>query len=171
MIIRDATLADIPEVAKLHVESWNKTYKGIIAQTHLDNMKNNIAKRIERMQKDFNLRKMVVAVIEDEIVAFSEFVFSNEFSKELNIDCELCGLYVKNEYLNKGIGTQVFNYVKDVFIKSGKNKMGLWCVKENKNAVNFYRRKGGIITSEKEFILAEKKYREVAFVYNLKESL
>lgn len=36
LIIRKATVEDIPEVAKLHVSSWNNTYKGIIAQDHLD---------------------------------------------------------------------------------------------------------------------------------------
>ena len=49
LIIRDATIVDIPEVAKLHVDSWNITYNGIIAQDHLDKMRNNIDKRIKRM--------------------------------------------------------------------------------------------------------------------------
>ena len=165
--IREATIEDIPEVAKLHVESWNKTYKGIISQEHLDNMRNNLAKRIERMKNEFNMRKMIVATKNDEIVAFSEFVFSNEFSKDLDIDCELCGLYVKNEYLNSGIGTMLFNYVRDLFKKNNKKKMGLWCVKENINAINFYKRKGGTIVSEKKFVLASKEYSEVAFIYDI----
>ena len=167
LIIRDAKLEDVPEVAKLHVDSWNNTYKGIISQDYLDNMKNNLDKRIERMKNEFNLRKMIVATINNEIVAFSEFVLSNEFSKDLDIDCELCGLYVKNEYLKNSIGTQVFNYLHNFFISNNKKKMGLWCVKENKNAIDFYKRKGGVIVSEKKFILAGKEYSEVAFEYKL----
>lgn len=50
LIIRNAILEDLPEIAKLHVDSWNKTYKGIIAHDHLENMKNNLDKRIERMK-------------------------------------------------------------------------------------------------------------------------
>lgn len=53
LIIRDANIKDIPEVAKLHINSWNKTYKGIIFQDYLDDMKNNLDKRIERMKKEF----------------------------------------------------------------------------------------------------------------------
>ena len=170
LIIRDATLNDIREVAKLHVDSWNNTYKGIIAQDYLDNMKNNLEKRIERMNNEFNLRKMIVATLNDEIVAFSEFVLSNEFSKDLDIDCELCGLYVKNEYLKSGIGTKVFNYVRNLFIENNKKKMGLWCVKENENAINFYKRKGGVVVSEKKFTLANKEYSEVAFEYDLNQN-
>lgn len=167
LIIREATLEDIPEVARLHVNSWNKTYNGIIDQDYLNNMKNNIDKRIERMNNEFNLRKMIVAILNDEIVAFSEFTLTNEFSKDLDIDCELCGLYVKNEYLGKGIGSKVFDYVKSIFIENNKEKMGLWCVKENNNAINFYIRKGGIKVKEKPFTLAGKEYNEIAFVYNL----
>ena len=167
IIIRNATVDDVPKVAKIHVNSWNKTYKGIIAQDHLDNMKNNIEKRIERMKNEFDLRKMIVATYENEIIAFSEYVFSNEFSRDLDIDCELCGLYVKNEYVGKGIGTLLFNYVKDEFIKNNKKRMGLWCVKENTNAINFYKSKGGIVVKEKQFTLAGREYNEVSFIYDL----
>ena len=167
LIIREATLEDIPEVAKLHIDSWNKTYKGIIEQEYLDNMKNNLDKRIERMQNEFNLRKMIVVILDNEIVAFSEFTLTNEFSKDLDIDCELCGLYIKNEYLGKGIGSKVFDYVKSIFVKNNKKKMGLWCVKENNNAIKFYIRKGGTQVKEKPFTLAGKDYSELAFVYNL----
>ena len=119
------------------------------------------------MRNEFNLRKIIVATIDDEIVAFSEFTFTNEFSKDLDIDCELCGLYVKNEYIGTGIGTKVFEYITNIFIENGKHKMGLWCVKENDNAINFYKAKGGIQVSEKKFALAGKEYNKIAFVYNL----
>ncbi len=43
----------------------------------------------------------------------------------------------------------------------------LWCVKENENAINFYKKNGGVIAKEKKFTLASKEYNEVAFIYNL----
>lgn len=75
IIIRNATNNDIEDVAKLHVESWYETYSGIISQNYLENMKNNLAKRIDRMKNEFNLRTMIVVIINNEIVGFSEFVF------------------------------------------------------------------------------------------------
>ena len=119
------------------------------------------------MKSEFNLRKMIVATIEKEIVAFSEYVLTNEFSKDLDIDCELCGLYVKNEFVGTGIGSKMFNFVRDIFIGNNKHRMGLWCVKENINAINFYKSKDGIQVKEKLFTLAGKEYSEVAFVYDL----
>ena len=165
--IRNATLEDIESVAKLHVDSWHETYAGIISQDYLDNMKNNLEKRIERMKNEFNLRTMIVVTLNDEIVGFSEFVFSNEFSKDLDIDCELCGLYIKNGYKHLGLGSIVFGYVTDLFKKENKKKMGLWCVKENEPAIYFYKKKGGVFTKEKTFTIAEKEYSEIAFIYEL----
>ena len=167
VIIRNATINDIPEVARLHVDSWNNTYSGIVAQDYLENMRNNLDKRIDRMKKEFDLRNMIVAVIDNEIVGFSEFTFSNEFSKDIDIDCEICGLYIKNDYKKMGIGTQIFEYVTNLFKEKNKKKMGIWCVKENLQAVEFYQKKGGIIIKEKKFTLADKEYSEVAFIYDL----
>lgn len=165
--IRNATLADIESVAKLHVDSWHETYAGIISQDYLDNMKNNLEKRIQRMKNEFNLRTMIVVTLNDEIVGFSEFVFSNEFSKDLDIDCELCGLYIKNGYKHLGLGSIVFEYVKNLFKEKNKKKMGLWCVKENEPAISFYKKKGGSFTKEKTFTIADKEYSEIAFLYDL----
>ena len=151
VIIRDATVNDIEMVAKLHVDSWYETYAGIISQNYLDNMKNNLNRRIERMKKEFSLRHMIVAVLNDEIVGFSEFALSNEFSKDLDIDCELCGLYIKNGYKHLGLGSIVFEYVTNLFKEQNKKKMGLWCVKENESAISFYKKKGGVFAKEKSF--------------------
>lgn len=167
IIIRKATLDDIEEVALLHVNSWYETYKGIISQSYLENMKNNLVKRIERMRSEFNLRMMIVAVIDNEIVGFSEFVLSNEFSKDLDIDCELCGLYIKNGYKNLGLGSKMFEYVVNIFKENNKKKMGLWCVKENIPAISFYEKKGGILTKEKTFTIDNQEYSEVSYTYHL----
>ena len=160
IIIRKATIDDIEEVALLHVNSWYEAYSGIISQSYLENMKNNLVKRIERMRNEFNLRTMVVAIINNEIVGFSEFVFSNEFSKDLDIDCELCGLYIKNDYKN-------LEYVVNLFKENNKKKMGLWCVKENIPAITFYEKKGGILTKEKTFTIDNQEYSEVSYTYHL----
>lgn len=167
IIIRNATVEDIEEVASLHVNSWHETYAGIISQNYLDNMKNNLPKRIERMKNEFNLRTMIVAVLNNEIVGFSEFVFSNEFAKDLDIDCELCGLYIKNGYKKLGLGSKIFEYVTNLFKENNKTKMGLWCVKENKPAISFYEKKGGVFTKEKTFTIDNQEYSEVAYIYNL----
>jgi len=167
IVIRDATVNDIEEVAKLHVDSWYETYAGIISRDHLENMKNNLSERTERMKNEFDLRHMIVAVSDNEIVGFSEFVLSNEFSEDLEIDCELCGLYIKNGYKNMGFGSKIFEYITEFFKENGKRKMGVWCLKENVPAISFYRKKGGKLSKEKTCTIARREYREVAFTFDL----
>ena len=45
--------------------------------------------------------------------------------------------------------------------------MGLWCLKDNINAIDFYKNKGGKIIKEKIVTIDNKDYLEVAFVYAL----
>ena len=108
-----------------HIFSNFLKFIRIILIDYLNNMKNNLDKRIERMKKEFNLRTMIVVTLNDEIVGFSEFVFSNEFSKDLDIDCELCGLYIKNGYKHLGLGSIVFEYVINLF-KDNNSLRKIW---------------------------------------------
>lgn len=165
--IRNATLEDIKQIARLHIDSWHETYSGIISQEHLDNMKNNLENRIEKMKKEFNLRTKIVITLNDEIVGFADFVSSNKFSKDLNIDCEICGLYIKNGYKHLGLGSMIFEYITNIFKENNKKKMGIWCLKENLPAISFYKKKGGTITTEKSITIGNLEYTEVAFLYNL----
>lgn len=58
-----------------------------------------------------------------------------------DIDCELCGLYIKNGYKNIGLGSLMFEYITTIFKEHDKKKMRLWCVKENLPAISFYKKK------------------------------
>ena len=46
--------------------------------------------------------------------------------------------------------------------------MGLWCLKENNSAISFYKKKGGIITTEKNLLINDKEYSEVALLFDLR---
>ncbi|WP_274857053.1 hypothetical protein [Bacillus methanolicus] len=39
MIIRKAVGDDAAQIARVHVKSWQETYKGLIDQNYLDNLK------------------------------------------------------------------------------------------------------------------------------------
>lgn len=170
IIIRKATTDDIDSVARLHVKSWKDTYSGIVSKEHIDNMVNNIDKRIERMHNEFNLRTMIVATINNKIVGFAEYIDSNKYSSDYDVDCELCGLYIDKEYQGKGIGTKLFNYIADSFVKLGKEKMIVWCLEDNITAIRFYNlvNKGGKPEFIKEAKIGDKLYNEVGFIYNLR---
>ena len=45
MIIREATHADIPAIARLHVDSWRTTYKGILPDEFLADLNYEMRER------------------------------------------------------------------------------------------------------------------------------
>lgn len=167
IIIKKATTNDIEKIAQLHIDTWCDTYSEIISKEYLEYTKNNINNIIDKMRREFNLKTIIVALLNDEIVGFSEYAFSNEFSKDLDIDCELCNLYVKAVYKNMGIGTKLFDYVVKEFKDNKKNTMGLWCVKDNIDAIRFYSKKGGIFVKEKIFTIGNEKYSGIALLFNI----
>ena len=134
-------------------------------------MVNNIDKRIERMHNEFNLRTMIVATIDNKIVGFAEYIDSNKYSSDCDVDCELCGLYIDKDYQGKGIGTKLFNYVVDYFNSLGKEKMILWCLEDNTPAIKFYIGviKGATKTFMKEIEIGDNYYNEIGITYSLKK--
>ena len=47
--------------------------------------------------------------------------------------------------------------------------MILWCLKDNTEAINFYKKLGGKITEEKLAQIGNKKYEEYGFYFDLKK--
>ena len=45
--------------------------------------------------------------------------------------------------------------------------MEFWCIKENVPTITFYKKKDGVITKQKTFTIADKEYKEIAFLYDL----
>ena len=58
--IRNANINDTKEIVQLIIDSWNKTYKGIISQIYLDHMKKNKNEMLKKMTDEFN--KKVVTI-------------------------------------------------------------------------------------------------------------
>ena len=166
IIIRDIKRQDIPEVVDIQINGWKTAYKGIIDDKYLDTMSKE--ERIEKRQKDYKLNGFIVAELNGEIVGFCRYVDNNNFSKEIeDFDCELLAIYVKPDLKYNGIGTKLFQYVKNEFIKKEKSKMILWCLKDNESSKKFYAKMGGKIIHERSIQIGDKFYQEVCFLYDI----
>ena len=158
------------EIMRTFVTMKKYISSSLLEQRYINNMVNNIDKRIERMKNEFNLRTMVVATINDKIVGFAEYIDSNKYSSDYDVDCELCGLYIDKDYKGKGIGTKLFNYVANSFASMGKEKMIVWCLEDNVPAIKFYMivRKWAKIAFMRKIEIGNKTYNEIGFTYDLK---
>ena len=165
-IIRNIKKQDIPEVVDIQINGWKTAYNGIVEDRYLDTM--NKEEKIKKRQKDYMLNGFIIAELNNEIVGFCRYVDNNSFSAEVEeADCELLAIYVKSDLKYIGIGTKLFQYVENEFIKKGKSKMILWCLKDNEASKKFYTKMGGTIICERPIAIGDKFYQEVCFLYNI----
>ena len=166
LIIRNVKKEDIPKVVDIQIDGWKTAYKGIIEDEYLNAI--NKEEKIKKRQKDYMLNGFIIAELNDDVVGFCRYIDNNSFSTEVeDADCELLAIYVKSDLKYKGIGTKLFQYVKDEFIEKGKSKMVLWCLKDNEASKKFYTKMGGTITCERPIEIGDKIYQEVCFLYNI----
>ncbi len=166
IIIRNIEEKDIPNVVDIQIDGWKSAYKGIVDDNILNSMNRN--ERIEKRRNDYKENGFIVAELNNQVVGFCRYIDSNKFTQDIpNIDCELLALYVKPKLKYNGIGTRLFQFVINDFKSKNKNKMILWCLKDNESSKKFYIKMGGKIIKERAIEIGEKEYLEVGFEYNI----
>ncbi len=166
IMIRNIEEKDIPSVVDIQIDGWKSAYKGIIDDNILKSMNRN--ERIAKRKNDYKENGFIVAELNNQVVGFCRYIDSNKFTQDIpNIDCELLALYVKPKLKYNGIGTRLFQFVINDFKSKNKNKMILWCLKDNEPSKKFYTKMGGKISNERTIEIGEKEYLEVGFEYSI----
>lgn len=168
LIIRDIKFEDIPKVVDIQINGWKNAYIGIIDDDYLDSLHSEYNLRIQKMQNNYMDNGFIVAELDNQVVGFCRYIFDNSNSKEIvNADCEMSALYIEPALKRQGIGTALFKYVMNKFKKQNKSHMILWCFKDNKASIAFYKKMGGTIIKERPVKKGNKEYQEVCFLYNI----
>jgi ribosomal protein S18 acetylase RimI-like enzyme len=141
MIIRIASVDDVPQIAKTHVQSWKTTYIGQVPQSYLDEL--SIPKRVIAWTEALSRadHRMFVAEINGAIVGFSSFGPSRDEDASPNTG-ELYAIYLTEENQGLGIGTSLWNQTFQALKEFRYAEMTLWVLDTNKRARNFYGRVG-----------------------------
>ena len=131
MEIRKMKREDSSEINHIVTLEWNSTYKGIVPDEYLEELKYNESERTKKLYDNFdeNNNKCLVAVIDDKVVGFSFYGVTDD------PDFEHCGelraLYVLDEYHGYGCGRKLVESTKEELKKQGFNKMIICCLKGN----------------------------------------
>lgn len=141
-IIREAEPKDIPGLAKVHLNSWLTTYRGIVSDDYLDSLK--LETRMELWTRVLDpTNESVTFVLEaptGEVAGFINGGISRE--KELNIEAEVYSLYLLQEAQGRGSGRELMKRLIGYFREQGYRSMLVWVLEENP-AVGFYKKMGG----------------------------
>ncbi len=166
MIIRESKLADVPALAKLHVDSWRTHYRGIMNQVFLDSL--DVKARAERwstaLSDPNNPNVTLVGEIQNEVVGFVSVGPSRkEFYSGWG---ELLALYLDTRQHKKGLGRILFNAGETRLRRMSFSNFYLWVLRDNPTR-GFYERVGGKFGRTDSILIGEQKLDEVSYEFDL----
>ena|SRR5437868_1833344 len=139
--IRRAKHGDEEQIAKVHIQSWQETYKDLVSQDYLDGLPGELIERIEMWQNILNSPKRWawVATASDSIVGFILFGPPRDDNRETFI--ELGAIYLLAEKKGEGIGFAMLSSGFE-FMKTLNYKKAYCWVVENNPTTLFYEKCG-----------------------------
>ena len=142
MTLRRATPADAAAVGRIHVESWNVAYRGIMPDDVI--AKTDLACRTRFWAERIADRDWPVFVIEEagECVAFCQMIPSRDPDDDPKHVGHITSLHVLPWLRGKGLGRLLMNHVLGEFKKRGFLTVTLWVLEHNLPARGFYEQYG-----------------------------
>ncbi len=161
MIVRQACFEDAEGIAKVQVDSWRTTYRGIVSDAVLSGL--SVEGRKKSWEWTFRNPKPDEAlfVAEDDagIVGFSNGGKSRY--EEYGHDGELYAIYILESHQRRGVGKELVRAAADHLRAAGYKSLMVWVLERNPS-IAFYKRLGGVELGRKDIIIGEDRLIEVA---------
>lgn len=154
--VREAKIEDIKDIAKVHVDSWRTTYRGIVPAEYLESLN---YKEFEDKWKSCSLQGVFVA--QDEIGSIFGFAsFGPIRSEQGGYDGELYAIYLLEEHQRQGAGRALLAKGSEFLIHHGFSSMFVWVIEENPS-ITFYQAYTPERVAEDSFEIAGERLKEV----------
>ncbi len=163
MIIREARTEDIAGIAKVHADTWQTTYAGIVPDEHLANMTYSSYEKRWMYNLTNNTDGSFTYIAEDDSGQIIGFVSGgSERTDDTIYIGELYAIYILKEYQGQGIGRLLTETLVKRLLKDDMNTMLLWVLADNP-ARRFYEALGGKLVRTAQFEIAGVMLEEVAY--------
>lgn len=141
-MIRRALAADAEAVGRIHVESWNVAYRGIMPDEVI--AKTDLACRTQFWAERIADRDWPVFVIEEqgECVAFCQMIQSRDPDDNSARIGHITSLHVLPQLRGLGYGRALLELAFREFRQRGKMEVTLWVLEQNTKARQFYEKHG-----------------------------
>ncbi|MBI4730984.1 MAG: GNAT family N-acetyltransferase [Chloroflexi bacterium] len=161
--IRKATPTDAAGIARVHVDSWRTTYRGIVADEFLQGLS---MERRERMWRETlatpdSQSSVYVAEEAGQIVGFVNCMAERE--SDPHYTGEVGGIYLLEQAQGQGTGRRLMQTAAGELLRGGHSSMLLWVLKDNLPARKFYEVLGGKYLREKPIEIGAQSLLEVAY--------
>lgn len=148
IVIRPAAESDIPGIARVHVDAWRETYRGIVPDDYLAGL--SYEKREQNWQRVLSSKgDRADFVAEDPghgIVGFASATGDPELKGTQ--PAELRAIYVLQSHKRMGIGGRLVSAVAEKLGELGYRPMVVWVLKDNPSC-GFYEALGGKLLGSK----------------------
>ncbi|HYJ90048.1 MAG TPA: GNAT family N-acetyltransferase, partial [Pyrinomonadaceae bacterium] len=159
---RAAARDDIPDIARVHVESWKKSFEGIAPKEFLDGM--SVEKRIESFSRRFEDENSfyMMFVAEDAEAGTVGFADFGEPRNQNGFDSELYAIYFLPEFQRKNIGSHLFRMCQLEMADHGMRSMCLDSLEVSPYR-SFYEKLGGEAVGSGSHDLAGQEFKTVLY--------
>lgn len=170
MLIREAKQSDAACIARVQIDVWRTTYKGILPDSYLTSL--DCEKKARRWQQILEPNESDFAFVAEnkdgQIVGFASAGRNQDSDRDFA--GELYTIYLLENYQRYGIGKLLVSAVAKRFIEQEIFSMLLWVLAENQFRA-FYESLGGERVAEKEVVIGDSPLVEIAYGWNDLETL
>jgi ribosomal protein S18 acetylase RimI-like enzyme len=160
-MIRPATLEDATAIARVHVASWQSTYRGMLPDEFLASLsETGYAERWKRVIGDGS-SKVYVAEDGGEVVGFASG--GRERAGETGYTGELYAIYVIDAAQRRGFGRELVRATVAGLLELGLDDMIIWVLRDNQPARSFYERLGGVYIRGQPITIGSVTLEEVSY--------
>jgi ribosomal protein S18 acetylase RimI-like enzyme len=140
MIIRRATSADVDGIARVHVQAWEETYRGLVPNAAFDDY--SVETRIAQWGSALANPDVLVNMIERD-GTICGFGSGGRARAALQTDCEIYSFYLLDAVKRRGFGRALFDHMRSDLGALGHRSLGLLVLVNNIPARRFYEAMGG----------------------------
>jgi ribosomal protein S18 acetylase RimI-like enzyme len=142
MTIRRAVSADAATVGRIHVESWNVAYRGIMPDDVI--ARSDLTYRTRFWAERIADPDWPIFLIEEqgEAVAFCQMIPTKDPDDDATRVGHITSLHVLPQLRGRGYGRILIDHVFAEFRRRGFTEVTLWVLEENGNARKFYENHG-----------------------------
>jgi ribosomal protein S18 acetylase RimI-like enzyme len=134
---RPATLRDAKAIAEIHVNAWDRAYKGILPDEYLRSMSVEKRQAFWREAIEYSEPQVVVATDADKVIGFIGFDRSRDAGTPPTTG-EIWAAYVNQSHWDKGVGLALWDAAREGLQEEGCTKVTLWVPLANERAMRFF---------------------------------
>lgn len=160
--IRAAEPEDADAIARVHVDSWRTTYRGLVPDPYLDGMSlQEYEVRWRRMLNEYAATNHTfVASVGGEIVGFASC--GRERDQDPIYLGELYAIYLLQDQQRRGLGRRLVSAVAERLIELDYRSMLVWVLAPNP-ARGFYEALGGAFVRARQMEIGGESKEEVGY--------